>query len=43
MLIAETVAFLIQWEGDANGAVGWRPLSTIVRVIPILGESSPDP
>ena len=23
-------------EGDASGAVGWLPLSTIIRVIPLL-------
>ena len=42
MLIAETiVATLIKWEGDAIGADDWRPLSTIVRVIPLIVEASP--
>ena len=41
MIIADTVAALIEWEGDAIGADGWRPLSTIERVIPILVVSSP--
>ena len=41
MLIAETVvATLIKWEGDAIGAVDWRPLSTIVGVIPLLVVAS---
>ena len=43
MIIANTIATLIEWEGNAIGAVDWRPLSTIPRVIPILGLSSPIP
>ena len=36
MIIADTVAALIEWEGDAIGADGWRPPSTIRWFIPIL-------
>ena len=32
----DTVAALIEWEGDSIGAFGWRPLCTIVRIIRIL-------
>ena len=36
IFVAQTVATLFELEGDAIGAVGWRPLSAIKRVIPIL-------
>ena len=36
MIIANTFAALSEWEGDAIGADGWRPLSTITRVIPLV-------
>ena len=36
MLIADTVATLIEWKSDTMGADSWRPLSTISRVISIL-------
>ena len=36
MIVADPIAALIQWEGDAIGADGWRPLITIVREIPLL-------
>ena len=43
MLITGTVATLIKREGDAIGAVSWRPLHTIGRVIPLLEVTSPFP
>ena len=32
MIIANTIAALSEWEGDAIGADGWRPLSTIASI-----------
>ena len=41
MIITDTIAAFSEWEGDAIGAVGWRPLSTKGRVIPILVAFNP--
>ena len=34
------LAALVEVEGDASGAVDWRPLKTMARVIPLLVELS---
>ena len=36
MIIANTIAALSEWAGDAIGADGWRPLIAKVREIPLL-------
>ena len=36
IVVACILAFLCKVEGDASGADGWCPLSTIPRVIPVL-------
>ena len=41
IVVARTLAAFSQVEGDASGADGWRPLSTIAREIPLLGAALP--